>query len=127
MGAEVARRALLTLTLALWVGAAGSARAVSPQDEREIQALIAALAASPCRFERNGSWYDGKRAAAHLQRKYDHLRERDPATTPETFIANAASRSSISGRAYRVACPGQPERDAGASFSERLRAQRAAP
>lgn len=127
MHAKVAAGAVRACLLALCLGMSGSADAVSPQAEREIQALIATLADSPCRFERNGSWYDGKRAAAHLQRKYDYLRKRDPATTPESFIANAASRSSVTGQAYRVACPGQPQADAQSWFSARLRAQRATP
>ena len=38
----------------------------------------------------------------------------------EAFIDQAASRSSFSGRAYRVACPGQPEVDAGTWFRARL-------
>lgn len=108
------------LALLLWVGAA-----TPPADDaREIGGLLDALATSPCRFQRNGSWYDGGRAAAHLQRKYDYLRQRGQAGTPEQFIARAASRSSVSGRPYRVACPGQPERDAGAWFEEQLRLQR---
>ncbi|HVJ36746.1 MAG TPA: DUF5329 domain-containing protein [Stenotrophomonas sp.] len=127
MRASAADSAVLACLLAWCLGTAGPARAVSPQSEREIQGLIAALADSPCRFERNGNWYDGKRAAAHLQRKYTYLREHDPATTPETFIAHAASRSSVSGRAYQVACPGQPPSDAATWFSARLQAQRAAP
>jgi len=92
--------------------------------EREIAALIDGLAQSSCRFSRNGSWYDGARAADHLRRKYDYLRKRDLADTSEQFIERAASRSSVSGRAYRVACPGEPERDAGSWFQQRLQVLR---
>lgn len=112
--------------LALLLAFAGGGAPATPaaDADADIHALINALAASPCKFQRNGSWYDGTRAAAHLQRKYDYLQKRDQAGTPEQFIDRAASRSSISGRPYRVACPGQPERDAAAWFREQLQAQR---
>lgn len=95
-----------------------------PSAEREIQALLAALQASPCRFQRNGDWYPAAEAKAHLQRKYDYLRKRDLAASAEQFIARGASRSSASGKAYRVACPGQPERDAADWFAQQLAALR---
>ncbi|PPT91175.1 hypothetical protein XthCFBP4691_08845 [Xanthomonas theicola] len=91
---------------------------------REIRSLLAALQASPCRFQRNGSWYSGAQARAHLQRKYDYLRQRDLAASAEQFIERGASRSSVSGQPYRVACPGQPEQDAAAWFAQRLAALR---
>ncbi|MCC4595960.1 DUF5329 domain-containing protein [Xanthomonas campestris pv. phormiicola] len=95
-----------------------------PAAEREIQALLAALQASPCRFQRNGSWYPAAEARAHLQRKYDYLRERDLAASAEQFIERGASRSSSSGKAYRVACPGQAEQDAANWFAQQLAALR---
>ncbi|KRG47866.1 hypothetical protein ARC20_02800 [Stenotrophomonas panacihumi] len=113
------------LALFLLLGGIAPVAAAAPADaDAGIHALIDALATSPCKFQRNGSWYDGARAAAHLQRKYDYLRQRDQAGTPEQFIERAASRSSVSGRAYRVACPGQPEQDAAAWFQQQLQAQR---
>lgn len=92
--------------------------------EREIQALLATLQASPCRFQRNGSWYPAAQAEQHLRRKYEYLRKRDLAASAEQFIERGASRSSVSGQAYRVACPGQPEQDAAAWFAQRLAALR---
>ena len=65
-------------------------------------------------------------AKAHLQRKYDWLRKRGLADTPELFIERAASRSSTSGRAYRVRCPGKAETPAADWFDDRLRRLRAA-
>ena len=72
---------------------------------REIGALLSLLRVSTCRFERNGRWYDGERAADHLQRKLDYAtgRGRVPASS-EQFIDEAATRSSFSGREYRVQC-----------------------
>lgn len=98
--------------------------APSPVAEREIDALLAALQASPCRFQRNGSWYPAAEARAHLQRKYDYLRKREMAASAEQFIERGASRSSSSGKVYRVACPGQPELDAAAWFAQQLAALR---
>jgi hypothetical protein len=115
-----ARLLAFGLTCACTVAAA----APSPVAEREIDALLAALQASPCRFQRNGSWYPAAEARAHLQRKYDYLRKRDLAASAEQFIERGASRSSSSGKAYRVACPGQPEQDAANWFAQQLAALR---
>lgn len=95
-----------------------------PVAAREIDALLAALQASPCRFQRNGSWYPAAQAKAHLQRKYDYLRKRDMVASAEQFIERGASRSNSSGKAYRVACPGQPEQDAATWFAQQLAALR---
>jgi hypothetical protein len=88
---------------------------------REIEGLITALGASGCDFQRNGSWYPSKKAEQHLRRKYDYLRERDKVATAEQFIAIAATRSSMSGRAYSVRCPGAPVVDSAAWLQARLR------
>lgn len=95
--------------------------APSAAAQREISGLMQALEHSGCRFQRNGSWYGATEARAHLQRKYDYLLKRDMADTAEQFIDRAASQSSISGRAYRVACPGVAEQDASAWFQQQLR------
>ena len=122
-GAErLAASALLAIAWAMPAAAAPADTA-----DGEIRALIAVLAQSPCRFQRNGSWYDAPRAAAHLQRKYDYARRRQLAGDAETFIDQAATRSSFSGRPYRVACAGQPEVDAGDWFRARLASLRGRP
>ena len=90
----------------------------------EVQLLFQHLAQSPCRFQRNGDWHDARNATAHLRRKYDYLRKRDLADTAELFIERAASKSSISGRAYQVRCPGQPAQPAAIWFREKLAALR---
>lgn len=71
---------------------------------REIEALLAGLRASSCRFERNGRWYDGERAAKHLERKYRYAVGRGLTGSAEDFIDGAATRSSFTGRPYRVQC-----------------------
>lgn len=98
--------------------------APSPQARREIGQLMDALASSSCEFSRNGSWYDAARARAHLQRKYDYLLKKNLVDTAEQFIDRAASRSSFSGKAYRVRCPGGVEQDSAAWFRARLQRQR---
>jgi hypothetical protein len=114
----------LLLLLAL-VTAAPAGAAPPPAAAREIEGLIAALGASGCDFQRNGSWYPAKKAEQHLRRKYDYLRERDKVATAEQFIALAGTRSSMSGRAYSVRCPGKPVVDSAAWLQGRLRALRA--
>lgn len=93
--------------------------------QREIDALIAGLGDSGCEFERNGSWHDAKAARAHLQKKYDYLRKRGLADTAELFIERGASKSSMSGKAYRVRCPGKAVETAERWFRHRLQALRA--
>ncbi len=78
-----------------------------------------ALSASGCRFQRNGSWYGATDARAHLQRKYDYLLKKNLADTAEQFIERAASKSSLSGRAYKVKCGGS-EQAASAWFHRQL-------
>lgn len=95
--------------------------------EREIEALISVLGASTCEFERNGRWYGGERAQAHLRRKYDYLRKRGLVGNAEQFIVRAASASSLSGKAYHVRCPGQGVVESAAWFRSELRRLRAKP
>ena len=111
--------------LALALVAPGIAQA-APSDSarREIAGLIGALDGSSCRFQRNGSWHDAPEARAHLQRKYDYLLKKDKVDTAEQFIERAASQSSMSGKPYRIACPGQPEQTAAVWFGARLKALR---
>lgn len=114
--------AIVALGALAWTGTAGAEPPA--QAQREIRSLMDALPASGCRFQRNGKWYDGAAARDHLQRKYDYLLRRGLVDSPEQFIERAASRSSVSGKAYRVACPGQPERTAAEWFGERLQGLR---
>ncbi len=105
--------------------AVSSAYAQTPAAQNEINRLIATLGDSDCRFERNGKWYGAAEARAHLLRKYEWLDKRGLADTPESFIERAASRSSMSGRAYHVRCPGQADRPSADWFRDRLERLRA--
>jgi Family of unknown function (DUF5329) len=74
----------------------------------EVNYLLTSLGASGCEFYRNGSWYDAQAAAAHLRYKYARLVAHDRITTTEDFIDQAATTSSMSGKAYAVRCGQSP-------------------
>ncbi|WP_448228225.1 DUF5329 domain-containing protein [Pseudoxanthomonas mexicana] len=115
------RRLVVLLVVLFPVAAHAAPSAVA---KREIQGLMDALSSSSCEFQRNGTWHGRDEARKHLQRKYDYLLKRDLVDTAEQFIERAATKSSMSGRAYQVRCPGQPAQPAAAWFKARLAALR---
>ena len=121
----------LALLVAMPASAAGPSQAAAPVKPDavsvEVRQLVGALGRSGCRFQRNGAWHDAAAAQAHLQRKYDWMRERDKVASTEQFIRDGASRSSMTGRAYQVRCPGQPDVTSGQWLLARLKALRQAP
>ena len=74
----------------------------------EINYLLGYVEQSGCRFYRNGTWYDAGQAQAHLRQKYDYLAARNRIGTAEDFIELAATKSSMSGKAYAIECNGGP-------------------
>ena len=99
----------LPTVLALILGLAllPAARAAPPAiAQTEINYLLGFVEKSGCDFYRNGSWYDSKRAQAHLRYKYERLAASDRIDTAEDFIEKAATKSSLSGRPYEVRCRG---------------------
>ena len=75
-----------------------------PSAREEVMTLLSRLESSTCQFNRNGTWYSGTDAKAHLVRKLEYVeRSASPATT-EGFIDLAATTSSSSGRPYLVKC-----------------------
>ena len=113
--------ALLLTALALPVGAAP----LAPPVRAEIEALLAVLQTSACAFQRNGAWYSASEARTHLLRKLDYLAGKEAVASSEQFIALGASRSSISGRPYRVKCADAAPVDSGIWLIEQLQAVRA--
>jgi hypothetical protein len=98
---------LFSLTFA--AARARDATAVEPAAARaEIEHLLTYLAQSTCRFQRNGEWHEATRAAQHLRRKYEYYNGRSDAPDADEFILEAATRSSLSGKPYHVACDGEP-------------------
>lgn len=73
----------------------------------DVDALLTRLQASGCDFNRNGSWYAGAEARAHLLKKLEYLEGKDMVSTAEQFIERGASASSMSGKPYLVRCAGK--------------------
>lgn len=86
----------------LMVAALAAAAAPDARGEREIAHLLDYVAASGCRFVRNGTEYPGPDARKHLAGKYDYARSR--LASADEFIVHVASTSSMSGDVYRVRC-----------------------
>ncbi len=96
-----------------------------PTTDEEIDLLIGKLKVSGCKFNRNGSWYEAPKAAEHLQQKREYLTKKGKIKTAEDFIRLAGTESSMSGKAYRVACPEVPEVDSKVWLQKALGAIRA--
>jgi hypothetical protein len=80
----------------------GAAPADSLEDE--IAHLLETVAESGCTFVRNGSEHSAQSAREHMELKYGHVKRR--VRSSEQFIEYAATRSSITGRAYTIRCAG---------------------
>lgn len=98
--------------------------AVSPATRAEVDHLLDKVGQSECRFNRNGSWHDAKDARAHLQKKLDYMVKRDLLKDAEGFIEHAASKSSMSGKAYQIQCPGAGAVASGTWFTQELKRYR---
>jgi Family of unknown function (DUF5329) len=85
--------------------------------DAEIDYLLTTVAESDCVFIRNGKEYDGADARNHLQMKRE--RGRKYYDTTELFIERIASKSSWSGKPYRIRCDDQ-EVEAAAWFTDVL-------
>lgn len=87
--------ALVLLALAFPAGAPAGT-------QEEIRHLLHTIEQSGCLFLRNGMRYDSTEALEHIQRKYANVRSR--VNTAEEFIEYAATKSSMTGKAYLVLC-----------------------
>lgn len=95
----------LTLGLIVLFAFSSATSAPLPSSAREeVMALLSHLEGSNCRFNRNGTWYSGAEAKAHLLRKLEHVEKRASPVTTEEFIDLAATTSSSSGKPYMVKC-----------------------
>ncbi|HKU87319.1 MAG TPA: DUF5329 domain-containing protein [Casimicrobiaceae bacterium] len=90
--------------------------------QREIDHLLVFVAGSSCTFVRNGTDYPAQKASEHLAGKLQYTASR--ITSAEDFIRDLASRSSVSGQAYRVKC-GEADMPAGVWLTEELHRYRA--
>jgi hypothetical protein len=103
----------------------GTAFAQAPADtRREVEHLLDYVARPDCQFNRNGTWYQGPAARAHLKKKFDYLVKRNLAPTAEAFIERGATSSSSSGTAYQVRCASGAATASGPWLSAELRRYR---
>ena len=91
--------------------------------QREIDHLLEFVAGSSCTFVRNGADYPAQKAGEHLAGKFRYAARR--IATAEDFIRDIASRSSVSGEAYRVKC-GKVDMPAAVWLTEELQRYREA-
>ena len=93
---------LRALVLALAAAAPLANAAPDANASREIDHLLAFVAATDCRFVRNGTEASGKDAREHLMRKLEVARPK--LATADQFIDHVATGSSMSGQPYKVRC-----------------------
>ncbi|MCR6478123.1 DUF5329 domain-containing protein [Variovorax sp. ZS18.2.2] len=112
------RAALLTLLL----GTSAVLAQATPSDAEEklIDTLIQRVSKmSAMVFLRNGNEYNAADAAKHMQAKYDHFKKE--LATAEDFIDRCASRSEMTGQAYKVKLNNGAVRDANEFLNSELR------
>jgi len=119
-------RALFASLFLLGSAGAASAAPLPPTARTEVDSLLNRLQSSGCEFNRNGSWYTGAEARAHLLKKLDYLEGKDMVATAEQFIERGASGSSMSGKPYLVRCAGRAAVESGPWLKAELQAARAA-
>ena len=107
------RRALILFVISGALACAATRAQPPPNVQTEIEYLLQSIETSGCSFYRNGTWYDGAQARAHLRTKYDYLAGRQLIGTAEDFIDKAATKSSISGQPYKIRCQDSIEVDSG--------------
>jgi hypothetical protein len=95
---------ILAFLLGVGPVAATGAAAPSAVARAEISRLLEFVERADCSFNRNGTWYDGKAARAHLEQKERYLEDRGQIGSAEDFIEKAATRSSMTGQRYSVRC-----------------------
>ena len=109
---------ILAFTLAFTLPS--MANSLPPSTEQEISHLFSYLENSDCRFNRNGHWYTTKEAVEHINSKYRYLLDKDLVSDTESFIARAATKSSMSGKAYLVQCGTTQPQPSGPWFKTEL-------
>lgn len=124
-----ARRPAVLSALRLGLVAAACLPAVaaaqlSPGARQEIDGLLRAVGSSGCEFLRGGSAHSAAKAQDHLQQKFDYLDARGQLKSAEDFIVKAGTRSSMTGEAYAIRCPGTGQQASDAWLLARLKVLR---
>ena len=116
-----------SLALAIFAASPAQAEPSPPAVRAEILALLQRIQTQSCEVNRNGKWHSAQEAATHLTTKLGHI-ERDHALhSAEQFIAEAATRSSLSGQAYALRCASSNTMmESGPWLTAQLKAMRAA-
>jgi hypothetical protein len=94
--------------------------------QAEVGFLLQYIEESGCEFYRNGTWYDGRQARAHLSAKYQYLAGRDQISTTVEFIERVATRSSLTGIPYQIRCQGSAPMGSNQWLSDAIAAYRQA-
>ena len=115
----------LLLVAVLCLNGGASAAPLPPTARAEVDALLTRLQSSGCEFNRNGSWYSGTDAKAHLLKKLDYLEGKNLVKTAEQFIERGASTSSMSGKPYLVRCASKAPVESGKWLAVELQVVRA--
>ncbi len=70
--------------------------------QQEINHLLEFVSNTTCQYERNGTFYDGVRAEQHIKKKYEYFKDR--IHSAEDFIKYSATKSTLSGKQYKIHC-----------------------
>jgi len=104
-GNQVFKKLLLLMTLLVLPALANTAS--------EIAHLMNYVKKTECTYIRNGTEHSGVDAAAHIQKKYDYFNDKGQIKTAEDFIRLSATKSTMSGKKYMIACPGEAKVESG--------------
>ena len=103
---------MIVRILAVLLAAIAPLAARDAKQQARIDALLAKVEAlDGATFVRNGTAHDAREAAGHLRLKLGRAGER--VKTAEDFIDGIATKSSITGRAYRIRFKDGSESEAG--------------
>jgi hypothetical protein len=115
------------LALSLLASALATAVPLPPAARQEVNALLARLEASGCKFKRNDAWHSGADARSHLQRKLEYIEDKASPASAEDFIRLAGTKSSSSGKSYEVQCGTNASVPSAAWLTQELRQLRHRP
>ena len=94
--------ALLALMWLLPSPGVNAEQSLAADERAAIDYLLQHVEQSHEVFIRNGKDHDGKQAARHMRRKFEHYLDKDEVHSAEDFIRLAGTGSLISGRSYRM-------------------------